>query len=650
MMLWTCPNGADEVNCNRMSKCYPDRHECISPIDFEVICLPINRSGDGKIDCLGGTDERPSCLPLPSFKDMNHYRCWNEIKCVIPICSKISNCLFENNTAFYDKCMVSKDIQDILFSTVKDGDLGPASTSTVFSFSKFRYFTLHHSNPMQTSRTEKHIFSDTIETLNTIIDLRRAWTCNRGILVYIDTKNRSHCLCPPAYYGSHCQFQNQRVSLTIKFSKECFTNCFGIYAVVVTLADQNQMIHSYEQFTYLTTENCSTKYNLNLLYGSRPKDESMNYTIEIHAYDKHDLSYFTSWNLPVQFSFLPVNRIATHLVIPAYRSEIINHCPLQCGDHGHCAIFINNGKSFCRCDSGWSGEQCEVQNIGCHCSPDSLCFGIVNKRSICVCSIDKFGPRCFLRSICPNDTCKNGGRCVLEDDQWSLNRYVCICQQGFSGNICEKQDTQIDFSFDHIEIPQSLSIYFVTIQRENDPLISMFSKKIPFDQDKTTLFAPLRFNLIFARIENEYYLVYHAIEASDFPHFSIEIQSSHRCFPIDELLDQRILSFSLLRRAKYYHVACQKRSSLACLYDLDGFMCLCDKERFVNCLHFNFSSKSRCPQRLVCENGGECFPDRPSCPNSMMCVCNKCYFGGKLPRRLFFCDYGAFARRANFAS
>jgi hypothetical protein len=637
---WTCRDGADEVNCNQESKCYPDQHECVSPSSFEVICLPKNRSGDGKVDCLGGTDESQYCLSVPSYISGFNYLCWNETKCAINDCADVTRvCLFERNIVSFDKCVEENGVmQNVLRSLNEAEKVRTIDRETIDSFFKYKYFTLYNSNSTHTSKMNKqlhsHVHSSMVSDVFTTFDeftrLRSAWICNRGILIYMNTERIEHCLCPPAYYGNRCQFQSQRISLTLKFSKECFLNCSGIYAIVVILIDQNQIIHSYEQFMLQTTEYCDLKYNLNLLYKSRPKNQSVNYAIYIHAYNIYDLSYYSSWILPVKFLFLPVNRIAAHLIIPLHGNATVDQCPLGCGDHGHCNVFINNGKSFCRCDSGWSGQRCEVQNNDSYCSPDSLYLVTVNKRSICVCPISKYGPRCFLHQLCTEDICKNGGICIVVDDQLFpyLNRRICICKEGYSGTHCEIVDTQVDFSFNRMKIPQSLFVYFITVQIENDPIIVMLSKKIPFDQDKTTLFALLPFNLILAQVHNEYYLVHQKVNASDLLQLSIEIQSSHRCSPIDELLDKHTLSFPLLRRAKYYHVACRRQPQLTCFYDIEGLMCLCDQERFANCLHLNFSSKPQCQLKSICENDGECYPNR-HCPTSTMCVCRECYFGTK---------------------
>ncbi|CAF2136233.1 unnamed protein product [Rotaria magnacalcarata] len=44
---------------------------------------------------------------------------------------------------------------------------------------------------------------------------KQAWLCHRGILIYYGKNESEKCLCPPSYYGSRCQYQNQRVSLTL---------------------------------------------------------------------------------------------------------------------------------------------------------------------------------------------------------------------------------------------------------------------------------------------------------------------------------------------------------------------------------------------------------------------------------------------------
>jgi hypothetical protein len=183
---------------------------------------------------------------------------------------------------------------------------------------------------------------------------------------------------------------------------------------------------------------------------------------------------------------------------------------------------------------------------------------------------------------------------MLKDDQWSFNTITCICKSGYSGDTCDVKDTRIDISFDDVKIPQSLSLYFITVQTDNDPLITKIAKKISFGQDTTTLFTSLLFNLVFVRINDEYYLVFQQINVSHLLDLKIEIKISKQCFSIDKLLDNRTLSFPLLHRAKYYHVACLERLQLTCLYDLEQFMCLCNEDRFANCFQFYFKEQSVC--------------------------------------------------------
>ncbi|CAF4372097.1 unnamed protein product, partial [Rotaria sordida] len=46
--------------------------------------------------------------------------------------------------------------------------------------------------------------------------------CHRGLPLQVWLNNNGNlntivCLCPPSFYGNFCQYQNQRVSLTLQF-------------------------------------------------------------------------------------------------------------------------------------------------------------------------------------------------------------------------------------------------------------------------------------------------------------------------------------------------------------------------------------------------------------------------------------------------
>jgi len=105
-------------------------------------------------------------------------------------------------------------------------------------------------------------------------------TCNRGVELFISSNHSDKiCLCPPMYYGSRCQYQNQRVSLTMKF-RALSDSWQTVFAIVVSLIDDSyqRIVHSYEQFSYSLVENCQTKYHFYLVYATRPKDPLKNYS------------------------------------------------------------------------------------------------------------------------------------------------------------------------------------------------------------------------------------------------------------------------------------------------------------------------------------------------------------------------------------
>ena len=611
--MWTCPDGADELDCDPQLPCYPGGHECISPVTYEVICLPVNRTGDGHVDCIGGTDERQFCREEFAQRRDRRYRCWNESLCVPPgdPGDTVRECRFDR----IEKILDGRGglVIEMLWTDVRHADE---------ELTKPVYFKLHsstfYSYEIQITPPERVLLRSPLRKRS---EASWAWFCHRGVLVHIGLNRTARCLCSPSYFGLRCQFQSQRVSVTLQLDKECAGSCREIYAFVLRLLDDDSVVHSSEQFSYITTFNCDWKHNFYLHYRSAEKDLTKNFTVRLDAFEKRNLSYVASWSFAIVNLFLPVNRLSVHLTIPSHSPKT---CPLHCGAHGHCAMFVNQGRSFCRCHSGWVGANCTVREGRCQCSFDSLCLGLVGRQSICVCPRSKTGPRCFLRSICTAETCHNGGECLPEDYRVSRETFLCLCPLGYSGTICEIRDTRLEIAFEQSPIPQSFFLHLITVQPESDPLITTISKKIPFDQQTSVVFTSMLFNLLFIQIEGEFSLSFLQINASRADQLKLIVRNSDRCAPIDRWDDG-----PLLHRVKSYSSICRRRADRRCLSDNEAYLCLCDEHRFANCFRFPFEKNSRCPGRTHCENGGQCLQDLPRCPSSTMCICPQCYYGSR---------------------
>jgi hypothetical protein len=283
--------------------------------------------------------------------------------------------------------------------------------------------------------------------------------CQRGLplRVWLDTNtdlSTTTCLCPPSYYGDRCQYQNQRVALTMHLNTIPYSQHIP-FVLVISLIDDSieRFIHSYQQLTYFHMRAQHNKFNFYLLYSTRPKSFTKQYSVHIDIYERIILYYQGSVLIPLKFPFLPVKRIAIKFNI-SHVTKIVETCTDRQCVHGECIQYLNDPKytSFCRCKSGWTGNYCNISHI-CTCSSDSLCVGVAaNNRSICVCPVNKFGSQCLLtHNICQydsNDVCQNRGICIpsCEHDAYRYP-YVCICQKGFSGNECKVPDTKMILSF-----------------------------------------------------------------------------------------------------------------------------------------------------------------------------------------------------------
>ena len=381
--FWNCLNGADEVDCDPspLLECPMHSHVCISPHTQELMCLPLARANDGSIDCLGGTDEPRLCRSQDHAMDQNNFFCPNRTyqRCVpsINVCFEAEHC--PNNDDRKELCSQTNDLS-LYTLPYKEWCSDPSTSDMEMLLCDFRNddqkvlsipFSLHGMEKLPSPSPDRRL--STVQ-----ITVQHQQRCHRGLPLRVWSGNERNstnttCLCPPSFYGDMCQFQNQRISLTIKLQVYSDSRRTP-FAVVVTLIDDTheRIIHSHHQLTYLYIRDCQIKFNIYLLYASRPKNLTNSHSVHIDVYEKSSLAYRGSLILPLQFPFLPIHRIAVHLDVPR-ASET---CRDERCVHGQCMQYFNApaGTTFCQCHEGWSGRYCTIPHT-CLCSDDALCLG-----------------------------------------------------------------------------------------------------------------------------------------------------------------------------------------------------------------------------------------------------------------------------------
>jgi hypothetical protein len=404
---------------------------------------------------------------------------------------------------------------------------------------------------------------------------------------------------------------------------------YTLFIFLITLIDDERNIQSHDHIEYLPIDKCRDKYNLYLLYSTRPKNSSKTYSVQIDAFNPFFLNYRGSWVFPLRFPFLPVHRLLVSLKVPVSSMEPINRCWSPC-IHGQCYDYINDPSStFCRCEPGWSGVECNVEHK-CDCAtPDSLCIS----NSICLCPPGQFGSRCHLyHRSSYSESCLNGGYYIPKDIRHvtrGLDDYICICADGYVGNRCQHQQrrTQIDISFhSKLCIPSSVIIHFIPPRWGHTGISIM--RKIGFDQYSLTVYTSVSFNIALVQMFSEYYLIVLQEQTIISTNISTGIIPSHRCRSIVELSNQTFANQHLLKRIKHYHNPCKEQMELVCFYD-EVQCCLCNLDRQANCFEFDHNMNYSCGGSNFCENQGYCFQDNPKCPTPPMCGCHQCYFGSR---------------------
>ncbi|CAF0839228.1 unnamed protein product [Adineta steineri] len=648
--IWNCLNGSDELNCNTTlprSNCTSHQHLCVSPITNKFMCLSIEQANDNFTNCLGATDEPRICRISQNPRNTYSFYCENDghLPCIHynNLCNGYKECKYGEDEEFcepvdYQEYCFKEDppfVSDVrLFFCHRLQDQRKRS-QVFFLLGPTNNFIRQTNVPKQKQNTLLPSASITRATS------QREYRCHHGIdiRIWLGSKKNSttitSCLCPPNFYGNTCQYQNQRVSLTIQIRAPPNDGRTPFAFVVSLIDNDDQVINSYEQLTYLSAKACQKKINIYLLYLTRPKNMTKHYSIHINAYEKISLVHRTSWLIPLNFPFLPVHRIATILTIPA-RNDVAKSCLNHLCIHGQCTKYANNNTidtSFCLCNQGWTGRYCNI-SYTCNCANNSLCAGVLaENQSICVCPLGIFGERCFLNNIvCQSNPCDNRGQCMPVDENTASNKFTCICPEGFSGNTCQINDTKIVVSFEKgITLSQSIIVHFIQASKYKLHERSTIFKKILVDQNSATIYWSYPFAVMLIETsESTYYLAVAQETYVASTTVMSTINPSHRCAHINELFNKTFVKSHILHRIKYYHTPCQNRSSrLLCFYD-DIHICLCttfEQKRLANCFEFDHHMKHDCIGQNTCENGAKCFQDNLKCPQASLCMCPECFYG-----------------------
>lgn len=647
--IWNCPNGLDELDCERTASldCPPHHHTCVSTSSTQMICLPLEKVNNGNIDCFGATDEPILCQDTMALSDQA------ESPCIYGISGYL---MFLCSTPHSDLSDQDKYICDLYHDNELSAKFNICQSAYALNrsdhvsffcgnrFSSIKQAIIHFSLDQiaETVKPPTSIPTAPAPKSQTVADPFVS-VCHRGVPVnvWFNSTNLNKtiaCLCPPSFYGPVCQYQNERISLTLRFQTYSDLRRM-LFLIVISLIDQSveRTIHSSQQITFASIRDCQRKFNVYLLYTTRSKQATKQYAIHIDIYEQISFIHRGSFLFPIEFPFLPITRMALELIIPPPPTPS-NGCFRTRCIHGRCIQYANqpNSETFCLCQTGWSGKYCNISHQ-CTCSPDSHCIGILsNNRSLCVCPLDRYGDRCLLENtICQSQAnihCLNGGLCVPNNRYRTNEKFFCICPHGFTGERCEISTTTLSVSFDRrIRLPAAILVHFVQVFSHAPPENGSTYKTIPISRRSVMINWPRPFHIAFIKFPNhEHYLLVVQRDAKQSVNINRTINPSDRCPFIGEIFNETMAQLHLLRRIKYYHLACERDSKTSsCFYDEDHF-CLCDDfsgQRQANCLEYDYRKQFDCFGQSSCLNDAQCLQDSQLCPTTSVCICSGCFYG-----------------------
>jgi hypothetical protein len=668
---WDFENGIDELNCldtttyyltQTVFKCNRNEHYCADE-NGTMTCLSIEHAGNQLIDCLGASDERKMIEQSTCPESwMNTFKCRSgQCVSIFFLCNKKNNCRDNDDDiicpwVFNSTCTnmefpckngaciprIEKQCNGII-DCQPDGedewfcDLIHLKDKQ-FSLINIEEYPLNNRNSSKIAIVDNYDVNQTFQ-IKKVPEKRKNvlddWYCNRGLILRYRLSNKK-CFCPPSYYGLRCQYQSERILITIKIDMPINLaryenkNSFIIIIARLILDDQ---VFDHEQILRISL----MKQIFYLNYPQPPPKKQGNWFVRFDAYliNMNNVHYKTSWLFNIPFSFLPVNRLVLHLMMRD--SQICNS--LNC-IHGICQKYSNYPyDEYCQCEENWSGKYCN-ERMSCSCVGGGKCIdGYLTP--ICICPLGRIGNECrVLFNPCIDVKCKNGGTCLPLDER-QLIKFVCSCPNDYYGIYCEQINSQI-----HIEFSSSLSlksselelvsvfVHFLKLEKDS-PGILFVENRFLYKQIKLNevlnvhntnhdyLSTFILIEIYFEDNISNYYIG--AIVKNNLTSLSIKLDAINRCPYVDELiLNETIRKFPLRKKVKYYHYVCEMNHLIKWFHD-ESSLCFCDRYRQPDCLFFQRPSV-QCSINY-CQNNGQCIENSFNGVSDFACVCNGCSYG-----------------------
>ena len=230
-----CADGIDELDCHPPSliNCSSPSFVCFSYLTTNYTCLSPEKINDGNIDCIGAVDEPEPCVILSVSRFKSRFFCKSQQSTCFGrrmLCIDDLPCLNDDITRFChhlgnpkmfrlngicdnEDVSIRSDLEEFLCNHFAD-----------FEPDKIIHFSLGKITTTKSSvlKRDVQLLSTSVSNNEQIISLPVQHHCHSypSLRVWLnkDQKNTTMtCLCSPGHYGDRCQYQNQRVSLTIQF-------------------------------------------------------------------------------------------------------------------------------------------------------------------------------------------------------------------------------------------------------------------------------------------------------------------------------------------------------------------------------------------------------------------------------------------------